>query len=308
MSNRPRTSLSAKTSGVSSKPAVADSTGKKKHKFREATTEEIKECRDKAISIAAKAVKNTIPFRLVETDHYMIYTCLGTEKDADLMVFCERMYKALCDQFGVLPEQNIYAGKCPIYLLGNARQAQVFEEDVVERTYDENLGGYCFTEGNFSYIAITTISSKNFFIETLIHESTHSFVGRYLTDSGIPTWVEEGIAEFMASKLVPQSIPSVAGRRCIKAERTAAYSDIDVEFIFTNFGDEDIVQANFEYGVAQSLVRFLISRDRKAFIKFFTLLKEDKEQEDALKETYKCSLKQLSDAWLAAAKAVHAGK
>ena len=48
-----------------------------------------------------------------------------------------------------------------------------------------------------------------------------------------------------------------------------------------------------QYGVASSLVRFLVTRDRKRFSQFVQLVKEGNSAEEALAATYRASLDEL---------------
>ena len=48
---------------------------------------------------------------------------------------------------------------------------------------------------------------------------------------------------------------------------------------------------------AQSLVRFLVARDRKAFVKFVHLMKQGKSEADALKEAYNLTREDLIRLW-----------
>ena len=57
----------------------------------------------------------------------------------------------------------------------------------------------------------------------------------------------------------------------------------------------------FDYGIAQSFVQFLISRDRKTFAKFVTALKQGQSEADALKDCYGFTRQTLVDAWKKAA-------
>ena len=203
---------------------------------------------------------------------------------------CEKMYRKMCIQFDIPPRENIWAGKCPLYLFATKEQFKKFTSEVDK----SNLGksaGYCHIEGNgFTYIVMGPVDDRTRFYEMLVHEATHGFLGRYIRyRKKIPPWLGEGLAEYMAATMVPKCSAAIHHRFSAKK---VIRENIDISGIFKAPRSQDV-----DYGVAQSLVRYLIARDRKAFVKFVTLVKEGKKGSDALAESYHLTYEQLAQQW-----------
>ena len=259
-------------------------------KYQPATPQQIEAFRGKAEAWAEQTRKTIVKtMHLVETEHFLIYSAWARSNDKALKNICERMYRAMCKQFDIPRSVNIWAGKCPIYVFWQAEHFARFCTEV-DRRGNPKAGGYCAYSGRgYVYIVVNRCRSRTRFYEVLVHEATHGFLARYKTNRHVPTWANEGLAEYMAATLVPGAW---AGRKYVDATKAAVRGGQDVAHIFKG------VRLNaFDYGVAQSLVRYLIKRDRKAFIKFIDVIKEGKTDEQALKSAFALSHQELLDAW-----------
>lgn len=290
------TSAPAKAGPAASRPGDG-------RKFIPTTPEQIQRNKEMAQELVDKA-REFVKLRVLETDHYVIYTAVGADLDSGMKDAVERMYKALCKQFDVPSDQCIYAGKCPIFVLADKEQITRFSTQV-DKMDAPTTEGYQGRRGSFAYIVLRFPKTAQRFYEVLSHEGTHSFIGRYLTNKPVPTWVDEGLAELTTATFVPGCF---ADRNHVSAARQAAQRNEDITHVFTKFREGNAIGAQFDYGVAQSMVRFLVEKDRKGFIKFITLLKEGQSEEDALKEAYHWSIKDLQDNWLTAVRRIYGRK
>jgi hypothetical protein len=242
-----------------------------------------------------------------QTDHFWVYS---TWKKSDTKGFhkaLEKLYAALCKQFDIPKRQNIWAGKAAIFAFWKPEEYQKFCMNVMKSRTATKAAGFCGRRGGYVFVVLGPTRNKSWFYELLTHETTHGFVARYKTNRSIPRWVNEGLAEYMSSELVPKSNASLKLRR----GHEAALKGRSPNPIFRDFGLD-----TFHYGVAQSMVRYLIARDRKAFIRFFNYMKVGKPQktddgktvtkplsgEEALKAAYGLTYGELAAAWLRAVK------
>ncbi|MFP4054062.1 MAG: hypothetical protein ACLFV7_09380 [Phycisphaerae bacterium] len=246
--------------------------------------------------------------RFSETDHFWVYSTFKPSDDKGIHRALEKLYTGLCKQFAIPPRQNIWAGKAAIFCFWEEDEYQKFTRDVMKLEKFTKASGYCGRRGNgMVFVVMGPTRNRSWFYELLTHETTHGFVARYRSNRGVPTWVNEGLAEYMASTLVPKSNASykmkIAHAQALKNGRS-------VMPVFKGVGLEA-----FDYGAAQSLVRYLIARDRKAFIRFFNLMKVGPEDEDddgddrrkkrakplsgeeALKEAYGLTYEELAKEW-----------
>jgi hypothetical protein len=262
-------------------------------KFRPATPAQVAANRRLAMAWFEQAKAFAPSLHLVETPHFLIFSAAPVRSDARLGGLAETMYAALARQFAIRPQRGIWAGKCPIYVLASAEQYRRFTDEVDRRKLPDAAGYHSQRSDGFCYIVLNRVGGATSFQALLVHEGTHAFLGRYLTNRPIVAWVNEGLAEMMAARLVPASD---AARRYVDATRQAVREKRDVTPIF-----REVRLKRYDYGLAQSLVRFLIARDRGAFGRFIRRMKEGAREAEALQAAYGLTHDQLRDEWLKAA-------
>ncbi|MCL2701829.1 MAG: DUF1570 domain-containing protein [Phycisphaerae bacterium] len=260
------------------------------------TEEEIKAAREWAMEFGDKARRIAPKLRMVETPHFYLFAAYEN-KAADKLFAdtAERMYKELCKQFQVDPNDPVWLDRCPIYAFNRPEQYVAFcgaigiDEDRAEKT-----GGMARYGGDGTVCIILKLTKNTtWFCEVMVHEGTHGFMARHLTTRRLPTWVNEGIAEYMAATLIKNSW---AKTRWLEATKQALAGKKNPASVFDGVQLDD-----FDYGIAHSLVWYMIRKDSKAFAQFIRLLKLGESEEDALKKTYKTDRAGLLKAWRAAA-------
>lgn len=259
-------------------------------KFTPATPEQIRAYRKLAHDWANTFRQETkVKLTLVETAHFMVFTTWNRRDHRALGLRCEAMYRALCRQFDIPHTRNIWAGKCPMFIFWKKEHFDTFTTKI-DRIGATKAGGYNVqTPSGFTYLVLSHTKHKTWFYEVLIHESTHAFLGRYLTNRPIPRWANEGLAEYMAARLVKGA---QAEQKFRAATRLAVARRVDISPIFRGMGLHW-----FDYGIAQSVVRFCADHDRKGFIRFLQLMKEGKSEAEALKEGMKMTHAELARQW-----------
>lgn len=261
----------------------------------------IKDTRNREDELTAAVKKYAPKMHLIEAEHFRIYSAGSKTDDKRLRTICDRLYSTLCKQFAIPPREHIWIGKLPVYVFLTEDSFIQYMVEVAGEPADLATRGM----GNFSVWPTHRIMLKatvrdgasktqahTLFHRVLVHETSHAFLIRYINSRPIPNWVDEGIAEYMAATLVPESW---SAQRYINASREAVSLNKPIDKIFTE--EENIPGGDFHYGVAQSLVRYLVGRDKMKFIDFVKLLKEGKSGEDALQETYGLTYKTLTLAW-----------
>jgi hypothetical protein len=274
-------------------PAKPTPSKKPAPKVSEADKKKAEAHRQQAMQWYAKTRGSIVStMHLVQTDHFLIFSSWSRSNDKALKDICEKLYDAMCKQFNLPKTENIWAGRCPIYIFWEEKHYQQFTTRVDGRNQTE-AGGYTAQKGDFTYIVMNRCATRTRFYEILVHEGTHAFLGRYRSNKFVARWLNEGLAEYMAATLVPESS---AATKYVKATRTAVEEDRDISSIFKT------VEINtFDYGIAQSLVRFLIARDRAAFKQLIQLIKAGKNEASALATAYKLTRDDLVTQWRAAA-------
>lgn len=291
-------STEASTSQPTSKPAkpAAKKGPVKEPKYAPATEQQLEKA-NAFLEEAFEHTKKNIDNRMhkLETPHFIIYS--GFDKGSDKMIgdTCEAMYKMLCRQFDVDEDESVYVGKCGIFLFTTSAQFKNFAMEYASfpEEQTEKLSGFCGYRGHASFVAMNAPTDKQWYKVVLVHEGTHAFIWRFISDKHIPAWLNEGIAEYTAVSLVPCA--RLTGR-CKAATKEAIKDGREVKDIFERKEID-----SFNYGIAQSWVRFMIASDRKAFIKFVSECKAGTKEEDAFKAVYKMSKDEFIARWKVAA-------
>ncbi|MFP4105163.1 MAG: hypothetical protein ACLFVU_03640 [Phycisphaerae bacterium] len=261
--------------------------------YKEATKAQIAVFRKQAEAKFEAAKKFAPSMHLIETPHFLIYSTWDKDNDKALANICENMYARMCRQFNIPAKENIWAGKCPVYVFWKPENFQRFATEIDKNAAISKAAGYNRMHSNgFTYIVMNRLNTKSDFFTVLVHEASHAFLARYLTNRHVTSWVNEGLAEYMAATLVKDGF---AMDRCKLATKEAAKGERSIMPVF-----DGVKLDSFDYGVAQSLTRYLISRDKKAYIKFIQLQKQGKSDEEALKEAYGITREQLARLWFKA--------
>jgi hypothetical protein len=256
-----------------------------------------------ALALAERTRQTITPtLHLIETQHFLIFSAWNTSNDSSLAVLCEQMFEKLVEQFGVRNPASVWIGKCPVYLFWEpVHYARFISEVDQSEQLDPNMAhatGYHASRGGFAYVVINGVSAfgtnleeaRLKFYHVLVHEGTHAFLHRFVSPRPLPLWLEEGLADYLAATLVPRS---EANRVYLIAARRALTSPDKVRQLLDK--EEDL--SPNEYGLAQSIVRFLLVRDRTGVIKLVQLIKRGAHQQPALREAYHLSPADLVKSW-----------
>ena len=124
-----------------------------------------------------------------------------------------------------------------------------------------------------------------FFGSVLIHETTHGFIHRYLSSASVASWLNEGMADWVADAIMKD------GRITKRQQRSA-------QTVKAAGGWGDFLEArniSFDhYGTASTLVDILLDRNKDGqFRQFVREIKEGKPIEASLKDSFGLTLKDL---------------
>lgn len=272
-------------------------------RYRKATPQEILSNRLHALELGEKMREGiATSTHLVETEHFLIFSEWNRMNDGGLNKICEEMYEKLRTQFNLATTESVWIGKCPIYLFWEPAHFTQFISGVDQSKLLDpgtaHADGYHATRGRFAYIVINGVrnfgASRNEALqrlyEVLVHEGTHAFVNRYVSDRSLPLWLEEGLADYMAASLVPQS---QANKKFADAARYGLKKPEAIASLLEKKKD----LTSMEYGLAQSLVRCLVQQNSRTFIHFVELLKQGISQQQAFEDAYHVSRAELLRSW-----------
>lgn len=221
---------------------------------------------------------------LIETDHFLIWTDWKRDKKR-IGPWCEAMYAALCDQFGLDRSDDIFLAKCPIYCWRSKKKFQQFA-----RHFDgfEGAGAIGYTrsiaENGHVHVVLLrqgrSAGDLDRFASTLVHEGTHAFLHRLYSSRLIPHWVNEGYADLVAERVLGDRSP--AGENAELLAKQIVRYDWPLGDLLKQSGPIRVDQ----YPIAHSVVAFLEQKDSNALAGFIRALKSGMGVESALDAQY----------------------
>jgi hypothetical protein len=216
---------------------------------------------------------------LNETKYFLFYSDLKPAEAAKWARMLDQMYGKLAGLFGIKGGENIFRGKAAVFVFAREEDYQNFQKTM----HDTDAAGtaglcHCFGNGDV-HIGFFRQPNEMDFAAVLVHESVHGFLHRYKKPPTIPTWVNEGLAETIASELVPQK-----GKR--QEYRQFAITQLRERGTLGNdFFTGDRLEG-WQYPVAQLLTEFMIKQDKKRYVAFIDGIKDGMKWEEALTQKY----------------------
>ena len=216
---------------------------------------------------------------LNETKYFLFYSDLKPAEAAKWTRTLDQMYGKLAGLFGIKGGENIFRGKAAVFVFAKEEDYQNFQKTM----HDTDAAGtaglcHCFGNGDV-HIGFFRQPNEMDFAAVLVHESVHGFLHRYKKPPTIPTWVNEGLAETIASELVPQK-----GKR--QEYRQFAITQLRERGTLGNdFFTGDRLEG-WQYPVAQLLTEFMIKQDKKRYVAFIDGIKDGMKWEEALTQKY----------------------
>lgn len=222
------------------------------------------------------------------------------------------------DEEVVQEQTEFWEGRCEVFFI-KSRQAYEKYVDIVfagddptEIKMTKRVAGFyiyvpprsvgCYENANQSLVALQ---------HSAVHQVGHFCLYYFRTPTEVPLWLNEGFASFVES-----SVMGVVASRCIGGgtgghdphkwedsnnwetllkELIAKKKDTPISTLITRreFSSMTIP----DRAKSWSLVKYMVKRDKEKFVKFIRALKDGSKQEDALKESYGLTFKELEDKW-----------
>ena len=239
------------------------------------------------------AVKEAFPnLQVTETHEFIVATDIPAGQMAPYVASLDAMHDFLCDLYGIPRGEPVWKGKCLVVAFLHEQDFQAFEARFM-KVRMQGAHGLCHQSSDGRVImACYRGDDAPAFAHMLVHETSHGFNHRWMSPERLPNWLNEGIAEWVGTKVVPGSnqVPLKEAQALDFMQRTGT------------LGSEFLTRQNIDtvqYGMASSLVKFL-ARDLKKFATFVQGIKEGAAVEESLQASYKVSLADLIKAYGAA--------
>jgi len=234
--------------------------------------------------------------RMVETTHYLLLSDADPRVTSQFAGWAEALYRSLLEQFTLPALARVWDGKCVLILFGQRRHYEAYAKrfDGHQTVY---AGAYFAVEKHgqdepsLVHLCIPVEGSNARRLQELFaHEGTHAFFELYRTPGRLPLWVHEGLAEYMTTV----NDPSLRPAKWAQAQRVAR-SRAPIHDVYEAPVGTELTLG--QYGVAFTLVDFLLKAGRPKFKAFVDGLKDGKTADAALEAAYGFGLEELAGRW-----------
>ena len=222
-----------------------------------------------------------LPLRLYETRYFLFFSDMPSEQVRLYRSELDRMNVELGKAFGVPPGENIWRGKAVFVVFVEQAAFLRFEQQFMGRTAAElrSTQGVCHqsSTGNVM-VACYRGNDPNYLAQVLVHETTHGYLHRFMSSARVPSWLNEGIAEWVSAMVVTRSrVPQIRQRKAI--ERLQQTGQIGQQF----FGSRI---ESWHYGVASRMTDSLIKANPEAFRWWVVSIKEGIDWQEGLRRAF----------------------
>ncbi len=233
-----------------------------------------------------KSALPNIEFRYVETEYFMFLTNLAPQEVDGLLELLDAMYSEMCKAFDVPPTHNIWCGKCVVVAFREQAEYLAFEQIMMKQDAT-GTQGLCHTRSD-GRVIFSGYQGRSGFPSVLVHETSHGFVHRYMSNAKIPNWLNEGMADWIAKEIAKED--RVPRKRKLGAAQVRKAGTLG------NFFTKPRMQGAADYGIASSMVELLVSVDDGdgKFKEFFDAIKMGDDPEQALKEKFNLTYQELT--------------
>ena len=216
------------------------------------------------------------------------------------------MYTKLCECYGLDAETNLWAGKCVIAAFAEQPSYSKFDEVFFGRPAPMQSQGLCHQRGD-GVVVISCYGGRDlhYAAAVMVHETAHGFTFRYRSPHRVPSWLDEGISDWIADQAVGGE-PGIRGKQRQAVTQMRMTGAIGVNDFFQA---QMIPLSPYHYGAASCLVDYLVKyrkvtgkhggKPRKVkpenipFRKFVDGIKDGTPWEDSLKAAYGMTLDEM---------------
>ncbi len=252
-------------------------------------TEEQHEAEIEAHREMMKKVAAVCPgMQLFETEKFLFFTNIPRQQALPYAASLDAMHEMLRKLYGIPKDERVWKGKCLVFAFLHQQQFQAFEATFMNNPNSTGAYGLCHQDST-GRVIISCYRGDQVaeFGKMLVHETSHGFIHRYKTPVHIPSWVNEGMAEWVGQALVPAS-RSVAQREAQARERMLQTRSLGGNYFVTNQNIEF-----WQYGIASGMTKFMMKANPQAYIAFIQDLKEGRNWRESLEDRFKATLEQF---------------
>lgn len=235
---------------------------------------------------------SSLKMNFYETSYFLFYTDMPARQVAPYLIQLDKMNELLGKAFGFPPGHNIWRGKAVIVAFTSEAAFLEFERKFYDRidAPGKYMGlAHCHGDG-VVVVSCYRGDDPNFFGSLLVHETSHGYMHRYRSTAHIPSWVNEGIADWIAMLVVPTC------KETQTRQKQAALQLRQTRTLGGQFFQAEHIE-NWQYGAASAMIQLMIKASPEQFKLFFNGIKDGLTWQDSLQRAYGLTAAQLSQAY-----------
>ena len=246
-----------------------------------ATEEEHNAMIDKHKAMIEKVAKTYPNMRLYETENFLFQSNIPPAQVTPYVTQLDKMHQMLMSMYRIPADTRVWLGKAYVIAFISQQQFVHFEQTFFQNVPGSSTYGLCHQNSRGEVVvSCYRGNNPNDFGQMLVHETSHGFLHRYKTPSRLPSWVNEGLAEYVGAMVVPAS-NQVRLKQKLEMKMVAQTGSLGGVLMPNQAG-----QAFSGYGIASLAVTFMIKMDERKFVQFIDYLKGGLSYEEALAQSY----------------------
>jgi len=223
------------------------------------------------------------------THEFLVATDLPAAAMAPFTAKLDSMHDLLCDLYGIPRGEPVWKGKCLVIAFAKEADFVAFEGRFMQ-VDPRGAHGLCHQRSDGRVVmACHSGGDPVTFAHMLVHETSHGFNHRWLSPRRLPSWLNEGIAEWVGTQIVP-GCREVPLKEAQAVQFMKAGGTVGPGFLAPD--DDHHIDA-VQYGIASGLVRMMVGRDRRRFGEFVRGIKEGLSVEESLRQSFAVTPQQL---------------
>jgi hypothetical protein len=229
----------------------------------------------------------------LETEYFIFYSDLPRANMARWAGQLDAMYRRLAAILSLPAGQNLFWGKAVIFVFSERDRFRLMEAAAFNQLVPQSVDGMCHPIGPKVFINFHRYTSDDRgFAAILVHETVHGFMHRYRTPRRLPTWANEGFADYLAAVSFEDSpIDSMRRRKGLDYLRSGQSLD---RILGMQYGDGTWPGPDrLGYSVSYLVVRLMVEDRPRKFGDWVNAIKAGKEWIRALEEDYGVTVETL---------------
>ena len=233
---------------------------------------------------------------IVEGKYWVLYADLPLGETKELARRMDAMYETVANMFALPVGLNIFHGKAVVIVSASEDHYRAIEMAAFNSMPPPGAIGLCHMVGPKVVVSANKNADENRFMATLVHEASHGFMHRYGSPSRLPSWADEGYAEYVAAESFPDSTTKAdrkpQGLKWLRDENNNVLSVLQMNYENGSWPGPDAIG----YAIGYMAVDFLVHTKGEAFREWVKDVKAGIPWEEAMKKRFGWNAAQLAKA------------